>query len=208
MATVMTVHLIETPVHGRYLHLARDPRRLLVGFHGYAETADAHLAQIEQVPGIGEWSVAAVQALHPFYTRSQEVVASWMTKLDREEAIADNIEYVRRVVAALPPAGTLVFAGFSQGVAMAYRAAAAIRCSGVIAIGGDLPPDVEPANLPRAFIGRGIRDDWFSDEKLKKDLNSLPNASVCAYDGGHEWTAELRAAVGEFLAGMTGQDVD
>jgi len=204
----MNLHLIETPVRGRYLHIARDPRRLLVGFHGYGETADAHLGQLEQIPGIDQWSVAAVQALHPFYVRStQEVVASWMTKLDREEAIADNIEYVRRVIGALPQCETLVFAGFSQGVAMAYRAAAAIRSDGVIAIGGDVPPDVPSISAP-VLIGRGQRDEWYSDEKLKKDLKSLPNATACVYDGGHEWTSEVRAAIGEFLRSLTRQQVD
>jgi predicted esterase len=207
MAT-MNVRLIETPVHGRFIHVARDPRRLLVGFHGYGETAEAHLAQLERISGIQEWSIAAVQALHPFYVRStQEVVASWMTKLDREEAIADNIEYVRRVVAALPPAETRVFAGFSQGAAMAWRAAAAISCDGVIAIGGDVPPDVGSSNI-RALIARGNRDEWYTDEKLKKDLRLAPNAKGLVYDGGHEWTDELRAAAGEFLSSLTGQRVD
>ena len=47
-----------------------------------------------------------------------------MTRQDREAAIADNIDYVDRVVAATRTAAEpLVFAGFSQGVAMAFRAA-------------------------------------------------------------------------------------
>lgn len=204
----MNVHLIETPVHGRYLHVTRDPRRLVFGFHGYGETAEAHLGELERIPGIKEWSIAAVQALHPFYVRStQEVVASWMTKLDRDAAIADNIEYVRRVVATLPPVETLVFVGFSQGVAMAYRAASSIRCDGVIAIAGDVPPDVPSLDAP-VFIGRGKRDEWYSDEKLKKDLSFLANARTCVYDGGHEWTDEVRAAAGEFLTSLTRQAVD
>ena len=49
----------------------------------------------------------AVQALHSFYVpKTGEVVASWMTKLNRDEAIADNLEYVRRVVAAEDVGGT------------------------------------------------------------------------------------------------------
>ena len=46
-----------------------------------------------------------------------------MTRQDRDDMIADNIEYVDRVVAAAAPPGVpLVTAGFSQGVAMAFRA--------------------------------------------------------------------------------------
>ena len=69
-----------------------------------------------------------MQGLHRFYARGQgKVVASWMTREDREQAIADNLGYVNRVVMRrCPGAGdeaTVVFLGFSQGVAMAYRAA-------------------------------------------------------------------------------------
>jgi predicted esterase len=158
---MIETRIVETPVHGRTLFRAGAQERLLVGFHGYAETADVHLAQLELIPGAGQWSVAAVQALHPFYVRStQEVVASWMTRVDREHAIADNIEYVRRVVASLPPARTVVFAGFSQGASMAWRAAAALHCSGVLVLGGDVPPDISlEAKLPPALIGRGLEDD-------------------------------------------------
>jgi hypothetical protein len=88
---------VEARTHGRVL--VRTPRvpppwPLLVGFHGYAETAEGHLAAIERIAGVDAWLVAAVQALHPFYTRQQAIVANWMTSQDRELAIADNIDYV------------------------------------------------------------------------------------------------------------------
>ncbi|HXG58583.1 MAG TPA: phospholipase [Thermoanaerobaculia bacterium] len=196
---------IETTVHGRYLVRRGVDDRLLVGFHGYAENAELHLREIEKIPGVEEWTVVAVQALHPFYTRAGEVVASWMTKLDRENAIADNIAYVRRVVEAEGPARRVVFAGFSQGVAMAFRAAAAIGCSGVIALGGDLPPDVVPSvrSLPPVLLGRGTADDWYTDEKFKKDLNFLaaaPGLQTVIFEGGHAWSDAFRHAAGEFLA--------
>ena len=202
----METRLIATPVHGRYL-LRERGQRLLVGFHGYAENAEAHLAQLEKIPGAGEWTVASVQALHPFYTRNdQAVVASWMTRIDREHAIADNIEYVRRVVAEIGDRQPLVFIGFSQGAAMAYRASSHIRCDGLIVLGGDLPPDVaaqDRVQLPRRIlVGRGERDEWFTDEKLKKDLSFLRTAAevtACVFDGAHEWTDEFRQAAGTFL---------
>ena len=193
------IRTIATTVHGRYLLRPGPPERLLVGFHGYAESAAVSLREMLSIPGIGAWSVAAVQALHRFYTRDQNVVANWMTREDRELAIADNTEYVRRVVAELPPAKTLVFLGFSQGTAMAYRAAAAIPCQGVIALGGDVPPDVPASSLPRVLIGRGTRDEWYSAEKLQKDVRYLEDVTTCVFDGGHEWSDEFRRAAGEFL---------
>ena len=64
----------------------------------------------------------------PLYnSKTGEVVASWMTKLDRVEAIADNTRYagavLEKVRAELGVAPPIVFVGFSQGTAMAYRAA-------------------------------------------------------------------------------------
>jgi len=98
-----------------------------VGFHGYAQNAETFLESLVAIPGAETWRVASVQGLHPFYSRGSHVVAGWMTRQDREHAIADNIAYVDAVLddmaAAFGAPEKLVFAGFSQGVAMAYRAA-------------------------------------------------------------------------------------
>ncbi len=63
---------VTTTTHGRYLiDTPEEPgaRPLLVGFHGYAETAEIHLDCLRRIPGSGDWLRAAVQALHPFYAR-------------------------------------------------------------------------------------------------------------------------------------------
>src|SRR5262249_37219295 len=126
----------EARTHGRYLvrkPAGNPPRPLLVGFHGYRENAAAHLAVLETIPGIGRWLIVSVQGLHRFYAKGGDVVASWMTSEDRELAIADNVAYVQGVVEAVRaefgPAEPLLFEGFSQGTAMAFRAAAHIRAA-------------------------------------------------------------------------------
>lgn len=205
----MRIETIETAIHGRYLYEERGADRLLVGFHGYGEDAAAHLAELERIPGIERWSVVAVQALHPFYTRTGSVVASWMTSLDRELALADNINYVRRVLDALPRPRTLAFAGFSQGASMAVRAAAhAGTPAGLIMLGGDVPPEVqanEAVTLPPVLLGRGTRDEWYNEEKFNKDLSYLEASTRvirCVFEGGHEWSDEFRAAAGELLRSL------
>lgn len=200
---------IATGTHGHYWVRpgASLPAPWIVGFHGYGENAAAHAAALERIPGIDRWTVVSVQALHPFYTRTQEIVASWMTKLDREEAIADNIAYVGRVIEAVrgeaAVAGDPVFAGFSQGVAMAYRAAASFPARAVLALAGDVPPEIDPARLPSVFLGRGTRDEWYTEAKMATDLDRLAHAGIPAtpvvYEGGHEWNDEILAACGEFL---------
>ena len=198
-----TAYSIAARTHGRYLVEEGPPERLLVGFHGYGENADESLAQMLKIPGVEQWTVVAIQGLNRFYRgRTPTISASWMTSQDRERAIADNIEYVRSVVAEFPPPRKLVFLGFSQGAAMAYRAASHHpNASAVIALGGDVPPDVS-GPLPPVLISRGTREDWYTEEKLKKDLSVLANITTVetyVYDGGHEWTDEFRGVAGAFL---------
>jgi poly(3-hydroxybutyrate) depolymerase len=134
-----TIGHVEARVHGRYVLRApagAGPWPLLVGFHGYGENAPTHLDALAAIPGVEHWLVVAVQALHAFYTRDQRVVASWMTREDRELTIADNVDYVGRVLNAVrrdfPVTDALVFAGFSQGGRMSRLTSLppARRCPG------------------------------------------------------------------------------
>ncbi|MEE8138551.1 MAG: dienelactone hydrolase family protein [Thermoanaerobaculia bacterium] len=214
MSPQVVAEVIEAAVHGRYLvrPAAAGASPLLVTFHGYAENAERNLEAVMEVPGVHNWTVVAVQALHPFYNaKTGEVVASWMTKLDREAAIVDNTRYVaeivRRVRSTLGNPEVLVYAGFSQGTAMAYRAAAAGHSSrGVVALAGDLPPELAEKRLqgfPPVLIGRGEADEWYTHEKVERDLALLEAmgapVEICVFEGGHEWTGEFRRRCGEFL---------
>ena len=200
---------VKTSIHGRLLVRDGDPRRLLLGFHGYAENAEKHMAELLRLPGVEDWTVAALQGLHRFYTRNGEVVASWMTSQNRELLLADNVAYVRRAVASLGTPETLVFAGFSQGVAMAYRAAAAIPAQALLVHGGDLPDDVSAqadVQLPFTLLARGKADDWFTTEKLERDAATLRRIAkglkTLEFDGGHEWSDAFREVAGEVLRGL------
>jgi poly(3-hydroxybutyrate) depolymerase len=203
---------LETATHGRYLVRppGGTPSGVLYGFHGYAENAETHLRALDAIPGLDDWLVVAVQALHPFHTRDQRVVANWMTSQDRELAIADNIAYVRRVVAAVEDEQAVrtprVFAGFSQGGAMAYRAAAHLGAAGLIILAADVAPDVASipgVRLPAVLLGRGTRDPWYTVEKCEADLRTLARIGVpveqCVFDGVHEWSAPFREAAGDYL---------
>ena len=56
-----------------------------------------------------------MQGLHRFYSRNDErVIASWMTREDRDLVIADNVAYVDRAVDAIGVEGRLIFAGFDE----------------------------------------------------------------------------------------------
>ena len=212
----MIERTIATTTHGRYLvapPAAKGPAPLLVGFHGYAEGADAQLDRMRAIPGAEAWRLVAIQGLHRFYQRrANEIVASWMTRQDRELAIADNIAYVNAVIEAIvrewPDPPRIVYTGFSQGVAMMFRAAAAATrpLSGVVAVGGDVPPELEAASLsriPAALIARGARDEWYTTAKFDTDIGRLRAAGAAvtplAFDGGHEWSEPVIQAASAFL---------
>jgi predicted esterase len=102
----------------------------------------------------------------------------------------------------------LVFAGFSQGVAMAFRAAVRGRAgaTGVIAVGGDVPPELlteDAARFPPVLLMRGANDDWYTQGKLDADVARLQSRGVdvraFVFEGGHEWTTGASHEAGLFL---------
>lgn len=208
----MHTRAISARTHGRYLIDIPDRSRgTLVGFHGYKENAALHLAVLRRIAAGRALGLISIQGLHRFYGKGGEVVASWMTKEDRDHAIADNIDYVGRVLTTVADdfgmSRPLVYVGFSQGVAMAFRSAAFVPrpCDGLIALAADVPPDVAPVagTLPRVLLGRGDDDDLYRSEQAAKDLGLLRAAGVQVahhvFSGGHLWTPAFIATCAEFV---------
>ena len=127
-------------------------------------------------------------------------------------AIADNQAYVAAVITEIGrQSGTapgVVFAGFSQGVAMAFRAACASTAPvlGVMALGSDVPPELEPpvlGRIPAVLLGRGLSDDLYPLAQWDADRARLLDAGVdtdgFAFDAGHEWNDTFSRRAGELL---------
>ena len=212
----MIARAIATGTHGRYLiepPAIAGPAPVLVGFHGYGEGAEAQLERMQRIPGSDRWLLVAIQGLHRFYQRRTDaVVASWMTRQDRDLAIDDNLAYVAAVMGEIgrefPGSPRLVMCGFSQGVAMTFRAATASShaVDGVIAVGGDVPPELDAAAVRRvsdALLCHGSRDEWYTQEIFERDAGRLRAANVrveaLEFDGGHEWSGEVMQAAAGFL---------
>src|SRR6185436_8165627 len=109
---------IRVSTHGRYITSgSNDSSLVLMGFHGYAESAEVEFERLKSIEGSEECLIVAAQGLHRFYRRrTNEVVASWMTRQDRELAIEDNIAYSSAVLDAVAngTSPNVVFSGFSQ----------------------------------------------------------------------------------------------
>lgn len=209
------IRLIATRVHGRVLvrpAAAGSPAGVLLGFHGYLESAETQLARLEEIPGIESWTLASVQALHRVYRgRTDETVASWMTRQDRDVMIADNVAYVRAVVDDLGidnGVGPIVCAGFSQGGAMAFRAAVrgGFGAAGIISVGADAPPDLladGSTRFPSVLFVRGARDQWLTAETFDANAAALrargADLRALVIEAGHEWAPSASRAAGEFI---------
>ena len=126
--------------------------------------------------------------------------------------MADNVAYVtavlEAVIAEYQTRRPVVFAGFSQGVAMAFRAAASAvqRPAGVIAVGGDVPPELGPdalRHIAAALICRGAGDTLYSAEQFASDIRRLQESGVrvhaLEFGGTHEWSREVIEAAALFL---------
>ena len=94
---------------------------------------------------------------------------------------------------------------------MAYRAAVRGRFSAtaVIAVGGDVPPELLTATgkvFPPVLIIRGTRDEWYTEAKLNADVTALRDRGtrvtpiVC--DAGHEWSSLVIDHTDEFLRSL------
>ena len=192
------------------------PRGVFIGFHGYLESAEIQMERLAAVPGTDQWTLVSVQGLNRFYKgRTQEVVAGWMTRQDREDAIRDNVVYVDNVV-ELTRDGEIpiIYAGFSQGVAMAFRAAirGKVKAAGVIGVGGDVPPELladAQSWFPRVLLMHGARDEWYTAEKMGQDYRALrprvDDVQTYEYEGGHEWTEEVARAASKFIQQFAGR---
>ena len=204
---------IKTFVHGSYLvknskNTALSP--LIVGFHGYGETAEDHMLLFNQIPGIENWTVCSIQALHSFYNTHEKIGYSWMTSNNREYRIQENVQYINTVIIEIKKKYSLndivVFHGFSQGTAMACRAAllGKFKPSGVILLGGDIPPEIDNLNqLQRILFARGKKDKLYSSVRWKKDVTRIKNSNldsfICEFDGGHYGDETYFKEVGDFL---------
>jgi predicted esterase len=198
---------VPVTTHGRVLvddGGEASPLRILVGCHGYAQNADEMMEMLRRIPVDASWTRLSIQALHRFYRgRSQTTVASWMTRQDRDRQIGDNVAYVDEAIAVAAgnrPIERLVFCGFSQGVAMAFRAGllGARKADAVLALGGDVPPELladSGMKFPRVLLARGTRDEWYSAAKMQADEAALQSrgarVETVVFDGAHEWHADF-----------------
>ncbi len=118
---------ITIPKTARYFQLGEiteQTSHVIIACHGYAQMANYFLKWFEPF-NLKNTVIIAPEGLSRFYWNgfSGKVVASWMTKEDREEDIKDYINYLDEAVIQLnlKPSTKISALGFSQGGATAAR---------------------------------------------------------------------------------------
>ncbi len=171
--------------------------------HGYGELADEFLEGFAELFAL-ERVLVAPEGLSRFYRRrgTGPVGASWMTKVAREDEIADTVRYLDAVygtvLRGLDPTARVHVLGFSQGAASAFRWAAlglsridrlTLWAEGVP---GDVDLEKHRARLERIEITlvAGRSDEFRDERKIESDVERLRAARlthrVIRFDGGHE----------------------
>ncbi len=217
------VHHLPVERHARYCTLGPTPDRaeqLWVGLHGHAMLAQSFARLLAPLAAGGRNLVVAPEAPSRFYLETERngrhgdlVGATWLTREDREQDLADGLHYLDRLhqalLAGLRPGADCNVLGFSQGAVMAARwvAAGPVQPHHLV-LWGIVPPDDAIPAMAERMVGReitliaGERDPLAPPGSLETLAATLARQGVRArserFDGAHSLSKELlhRLAVG------------
>lgn len=181
-------------------------RELWVVLHGYAQLAGEIADSVGAIDD-GSRLIVAPEGLSRFYDapslsshRDARVGASWMTREDRLDEIADYINWLQRAydhfAARLAPGVPVTVLGFSQGGTAASRwvATGSVPVAKFICWGAAIAPELDlgpasPLRRANLTLVLGNRDRWIKPEHLAAERERLDAAglpySLVEFDGGH-----------------------
>ena len=198
---------ITIPKTARYFILGEASEQIeQVWFvcHGYAQLANYFLKNFEELND-GKTLVIAPEGLHRFYWQgfSKKVVASWMTKEDRENDIADYVNYLNvvygKVLSGLKNKNVKVnVLGFSQGTATVCRWIAdnKVKVENLILWAGAFPDDMNfkidkvVLDKLKTYVVVGDADEFINEQEVEKHSNFLKENDIqyelIRFKGKHE----------------------
>ncbi len=193
-----------------------DAADLWVVIHGYGQLAADFAARFEGLVN-EQRAVVAPEALNRYYSEAEghsgphtetPVATTWMTRVYRDAEIADYVEYLDKLAAAVRrPGARLGVIAFSQGAATAWRwvALGATAFDRVVMWAGALPPDLDVARYRARFPARGVEivygtgDEYASWIGVDSQAERLTAAgvpfTVTTFDGGHRLDRDTLVAI-------------
>ncbi len=210
------MHIEHTVYYAVHSPETNEPAPLLLVLHGFGQVAAEFIKIFEPLVQRGIL-IAAPQAPHQFYRSlaDRTVGFSWLSRYERDQSIQDFAHYMENFYALLQSAYRIdtrrVFVlGFSQGVPMAYRmwAHSNVPLSGLIACGGDLPPDIgeklrDLSPLPVLLV-HGRRDQIVPLHKAHEAQSQLAAAGLpvelLEFEGEHLIPPEAMPRIAKLIA--------
>ncbi|MFL5762470.1 MAG: alpha/beta hydrolase [Bacteroidia bacterium] len=176
--------------------LSESTEQLWFVCHGYAQLANAFLEWFD-VLDKKKNLIVAPEGLHRFYWKgfSEKVVASWMTKEDREDDIADYVNFLNKVYDEVTPGNkklVINVLGFSQGTATVCRwvAKGHVRPDNLILWAGSVPPDLDIFKGVNTYVVLGDADEFIPEQEAEKQLALLDAKEIryelIRFQGRHE----------------------
>jgi predicted esterase len=172
--------------------------------HGYGQLANFFIKNFE-VLNNEKNLVIAPEGLHRFYWQgfSGKVVASWMTKEDRDDDIKDYINYLDAVYSEVlsqfkNKKVKINVLGFSQGAATVCRWIENKKCAidKLILWAGAFPTDMhfemnkDLFNAIKIYIIIGDNDEFINEQQVQEHENLLKtnavNFQLIRFKGKHE----------------------
>ncbi|CAG5084857.1 alpha/beta hydrolase [Parvicella tangerina] len=175
-------------------------KRVIIACHGYAQLGEYFLKWFEGMD-LSETVVIAPEGLHRFYWKgfNGKVVASWMTKEDRENDIKDYCLFLDNVYARLPITKEMqvIALGFSQGAATISRWAefTTKKIHHLILWAGVFPDDVDVKSInfkleTPVHVTFGNKDVFYNAEQLDQLKQYLDDKKLdyefSAFQGEHK----------------------
>ena len=202
----MTEHRITTTRRARYYTIGGGSASVdeaWIVLHGHGQVASVFINYFKSI-ATPERLVVAPEALNRYYvepgasgrSRDAKVGATWMTRMDRDNEIADYVDFLDAVWGETAARASRVTAlGFSQGVATACRwmAMGKSRIDRLVAWAGQVPPDVDPSAFSKLAHGvtlvAGTTDEyaaWIAEGNSAARLETAGiRPEVVTFDGGH-----------------------
>ncbi len=199
-----TIHVFKTARYYLSGQISPEIRDLWFVCHGYGQLAADFIESFAPLNSPSRLIIAP-EALHRFYLAGGigRIGASWMTREEREDDIADYIAFLDQlyseIVHSLPEKDVkITVLGFSQGTATAYRWSLLGNSPihRLILWGGDVPADPPwENNIPRLqqleiHLVTGTKDPYLKPESLHTQSQLLIaqhiNSRVTTFNGTHE----------------------
>jgi predicted esterase len=168
--------------------------------HGYGQAANFFIKHFEVLAN-PTTLIIAPEGLHRFYWEkfSGRVVASWMTKEDREDDIKDYVNYMelvyQEVLESLSKEVRIHVLGFSQGTSTVCRwiALTQPRLHDLVLWAGSLPPEIDFSaaifNSFKIYFLAGDEDEFVKKEQVDEIqqffLSKQQASEIIRYKGKH-----------------------